>query len=114
MIIKCNSCGTEYVLTHFKLPFKDKGETLYCKCGQSVFSYDKGTDSYSIEEVSIYKERMRRIEEEKRVIQFVIVENVWYQEPGHMVIFLDVLIIQKVATKQLRGKHTFVYCGAFF
>jgi CDGSH-type Zn-finger protein len=66
LIIKCNSCGTEYVLIHFKLPFKDKGETLYCKCGQSVFSYDKGTDSYSIEEVSIYRERMRRIEEEKK------------------------------------------------
>lgn len=61
----CSQCGKEYYLEHFKMPFKDDGETLHCDCGNIIFSYGKGTDMYSLISVADYEERRRRREEEK-------------------------------------------------
>ncbi|WHY88727.1 hypothetical protein QNH39_13195 [Neobacillus novalis] len=63
--IICPECKTEYYLHHFKLPFKEPGETLRCKCGKELYSYDKGTDDYRLEEVGEYKKRMAALEEER-------------------------------------------------
>lgn len=61
----CPDCRTEYVLHHFKMPFKDNGDTLYCRCGTELFSYGKGTDDYSIEEIGAYKARMKKLDYER-------------------------------------------------
>lgn len=63
--IICPECKTEYFLNHFKMPFKDEGEKLYCKCGKELYRYVKGTDSYSLEEVEVYRKRMKALEEER-------------------------------------------------
>ncbi|MEJ9302020.1 hypothetical protein ABEW33_23350 [Priestia megaterium] len=63
--IICSECKTEYFLNHFKMPSKDKGDTLHCKCGKELFSYSKGTDNYSLEEVEEYKKRMKALDEER-------------------------------------------------
>lgn len=63
--IICPECQKEYYLEHFKLPFKDSGDTLHCICGKELFKYSKGTDHYSLEEVGEYRKRLQRIEEER-------------------------------------------------
>lgn len=71
--IICPECKTEYFLNHFKLPFKDEGETLYCKCGKELFSYEKSTDSYSLEEVGEYKKEWKHWKKNVQNILLVIV-----------------------------------------
>lgn len=61
----CPKCKTEYFIHHHKFPFKDKGGTLNCKCGEELFSYGKGTDDYTLEEVEKYRKRMQALEEER-------------------------------------------------
>ncbi|WLR53785.1 hypothetical protein LC048_14820 [Mesobacillus subterraneus] len=63
--ISCPECKREYYLNHFKLPFKDDGETLHCKCGKELYRYGKGTDMYTLEEVGEYRKRMQALEEER-------------------------------------------------
>lgn len=61
----CTSCGKEYYLQHTKFPFRDKGAVLRCNCGQEMFSYDNGTDDYTLIDAEVYRERLRRREEEE-------------------------------------------------
>ncbi|MCU7711134.1 hypothetical protein OK414_03640 [Priestia sp. JV24] len=68
--IICSKCNTEYFLQHFKMPLKDKGDTLYCKCGNELYSYDKGTDDYNLIEVGEYRRRMQALEEERSKYPF--------------------------------------------
>lgn len=58
--IICPNCKTEYYLHEIKMPFKDEGGTLHCKCGTKLYSYPKGTRDYSLEECSLYHERLKR------------------------------------------------------
>ncbi|MFA4132573.1 MULTISPECIES: hypothetical protein [unclassified Brevibacillus] len=62
--LSCKGCGREYYLHHTKLPVREAGETLYCKCGAALYSYGKGTDNYRVEEVNEYRERQKMIQEE--------------------------------------------------
>jgi predicted Zn finger-like uncharacterized protein len=62
--ITCPECKTNYFLNHFKLPFKDEGEKLHCRCGCLLYKYSRGTDSYSLEEVEEYKNQMKTLEKE--------------------------------------------------
>lgn len=64
--IICSNCKTEFHLHEFRSPFKDEGATLHCKCGKEIYSYPKGTYYYSIEECSVYRERMAKQEERKK------------------------------------------------
>lgn len=64
-LITCSSCSKKYYLEHRKFPFKDNGRVLRCECGQELFSYNKGTDDYSLIEIEVYRERERRREEEE-------------------------------------------------
>jgi ssDNA-binding Zn-finger/Zn-ribbon topoisomerase 1 len=63
---KCSKCGREYYLNHSKLPYKDEGETLFCKCGEELFRYGKGTDSYGLILVEDYKKQVKQREEEEK------------------------------------------------
>jgi ssDNA-binding Zn-finger/Zn-ribbon topoisomerase 1 len=59
--ITCSICGAEYYLQENKYPFKDKGGSVECSCGETLQTWGKGCIDYSL----IPAAKMRELQERK-------------------------------------------------